>query len=474
MIYFYPFGGEALIALNLIIALIAGAQTINLALLYRQFGRQKLLEAGLELVVMLYLLALLAAVTKVQYHALSGLLVPSRWGVVRMGLFVPGCVLALVLARQEKIPWPLLVPVGQLLSLPPMEALLGAGFPWAFFLSLAFWAMRTGHLIALRYWEFQHTLTRASVKEAIDKLHAGLMFCTPDGRILLENHRMIRLKTLLMGVPISDGQEFFQRLEEGRVVTGSKNSDMGRLLTYRLPDGSVWGFTLRELELGRDRYALIYASDQTERWTAVYQLWDLDQELIRTNRELTAMLRDLESICRTEELVLTRRRVHDALGQRISLLIRSLREGNPPDEELLTAFANGLPQELHEAEMISPRQFLDTLVRNFAAVGVVVDIRGTMPGSRRVATAFAEICREAISNGVRHGYASRVDIRFTETDRLWRLTVWDDGPGLADKIVEGSGLKDMRRKAREVGGVLAVTPVKEFRLEAVVPKGGQE
>lgn len=55
-----------------------------------------------------------------------------------------------------------------------------------------------------------------------------------------------------------------------------------------------------------------------------------------------------------EELLRGKGRVHDVLGQRISLLLRALRENKQPDEALLSAFAEGLPRDFWEDEAPSP------------------------------------------------------------------------------------------------------------------------
>lgn len=68
------------------------------------------------------------------------------------------------------------------------------------------------------------------------------------------------------------------------------------------------------------------------------------------------------------------------------------------------------------------------------------------------------IYKEALHNVARHAHASHVQIGVRVEGKTLTLTVKDDGVGLvAGKVEVGSGLKNMQRRAREMGGALNVT-----------------
>jgi len=72
--------------------------------------------------------------------------------------------------------------------------------------------------------------------------------------------------------------------------------------------------------------------------------------------------------------------------------------------------------------------------------------------------ALLRIAREAITNGVRHGRATEVDLELSERDGL-RMAVRDNGAGFAPGGARrrGSfGLTSMRERAQELGGNLTV------------------
>ena len=65
--------------------------------------------------------------------------------------------------------------------------------------------------------------------------------------------------------------------------------------------------------------------------------------------------------------------------------------------------------------------------------------------------------RESLSNVIRHSQAHTAEVRlFSRTDRL-HLTVVDDGCGLPADATKGYGLRDMRDRARLLGGEVTIS-----------------
>jgi signal transduction histidine kinase len=66
------------------------------------------------------------------------------------------------------------------------------------------------------------------------------------------------------------------------------------------------------------------------------------------------------------------------------------------------------------------------------------------------------VLREALSNLARHSAADHGDIELLVDDHEVRLTVRDDGVGVASDVAE-SGLRNARRRATALGGTLELT-----------------
>ena len=68
------------------------------------------------------------------------------------------------------------------------------------------------------------------------------------------------------------------------------------------------------------------------------------------------------------------------------------------------------------------------------------------------------IAVEALTNAARHSGGRRCCLELT-TDHLLRLTVTDDGHGLAEDNGDGIGIRTMQERARELGGRLTIGAV---------------
>jgi signal transduction histidine kinase len=83
-----------------------------------------------------------------------------------------------------------------------------------------------------------------------------------------------------------------------------------------------------------------------------------------------------------------------------------------------------------------------------------------------------QILREALSNAARHAGPCEVDVRLTFAPDELELAVSDTGRGLGGREVDatGQGLRNMRERARRLGGRLAVdSGVQGTRITLSVP-----
>ncbi len=93
--------------------------------------------------------------------------------------------------------------------------------------------------------------------------------------------------------------------------------------------------------------------------------------------------------------------------------------------------------------------------------------------SSREATELFHICKEALSNSLRHGHASRVVVSLQPRANGWFLEIADDGAGFDPATVspESRGLQNLRTRARNLGARLQLNaaPGSGTRLSMVMP-----
>lgn len=300
-------------------------------------------------------------------------------------------------------------------------------------------------------------------------MHTGLLFFRPEGDILLCNRQMDGLARQVMGHSLQNGRVFQKLLEDGPLCKDCIRETLGNQQVFRLPDRSVWSFSVHEISMGCRTTVLLIANDVTQRWDAVLLLAQQNEALEQRGQELRSAIENLQTICEAEEIARSKGRVHDLLGQRISLLLRALRDNQQPNETLLMEFAHNLATALREDQTPDPAQRLNLLKEIFQSMKVYVEIRGALPEDQAVADSFAEIASECVTNAVRHGYATRIQFHFFQND-CWRMTVTDNGIPPVGPIREGGGIGGMRRRIQRLGGTLKLYIVPRFRIELSVPK----
>ena len=471
MAEFYRFPQWSLTALVMTVAVCIMLQTLAASYSIRRLtaGWARRMENGMECAVLAVLFLFAALLAQVQYGLYGGFLMPGGYSLVRQAVFLLAAVLGAAAAVGTELIWPFFVIGGAVVLLPLMEEVTGTAYPFFFLTALLYFLLRSIHICLLRRRELYTQLSSVSVKEAIDTLHTGLLFFRRSGELLLCNRSMEALARQMTGQPVQDGRLFQRLLECGPLCGGCAREVLGGQQVFRLPDSSVWSFSAHELPMGRRTMLLLTADDVTEHWDAVTFLARQNQALEQRGQELRSTIAHLQAICEAEEIARSKARVHDLLGQRISLLLRALRDDRQIDETLLLDFARSLPTALREDRTPSPAHRLEMLRETFQGMEVSVEFQGALPEEGAVADSFAEIAVECVTNAVRHGYATRIQFHFFQND-CWRMTVTDNGISPAGPIREGGGIGGMRRRMARLGGSMELYTSPRFRIELSVPK----
>ena len=321
---------------------------------------------------------------------------------------------------------------------------------WSFLAVLAILLAR-GIVISLRrYREIKTSISALSIKNAIDSLRTGVLFCEPDGHILLANAQMQRLMMTITSKVYRNGSAFWALLE----------AEPLRIL----PDGAAWKFTRTELHIKRKKYIQLTAADITERWELTAQLQQQNEQLQQRGEELKNTIANLHTLSRERETQKAKMRAHDILGHRMTLLLRTVRNEQALDYDSLRALSQSLLEEL-KRRAPEQRDFLESLRREFTRVGVEIRLEGILPEN----PLFAEIIREGVTNAVRHGFATQVFVHIEAS----RLRITDNGAAPPDQITEGGGLGNIREQAEACGGALRVTAQPHLALEIILPGGGE-
>jgi signal transduction histidine kinase len=212
------------------------------------------------------------------------------------------------------------------------------------------------------------------------------------------------------------------------------------------------------------------------------------------NRQLTVEMSDCFRLLsarserlREEERTRLSRELHDQLGQALTSLSMDLRwlegrmermgnHGMNPLIDRLVEMEEQVGQMLEGVQSIAADLRPDALDRlglqdalaqeakrfqEKSGISVTVDAEG-VPAAvpPAVATAAYRIFQEAMTNVARHADATKVVVQCAADDSMLRLTVADNGKGMAPEVERGKqaiGLLGMRERAELCGGTFRVS-----------------
>lgn len=118
---------------------------------------------------------------------------------------------------------------------------------------------------------------------------------------------------------------------------------------------------------------------------------------------------------------------------------------------------------------------IKSLIRKFGSLGVQIDLDAGGPGIDRkeeqeLLADIYGICREVLTNSVRHGKAENISIILRAVDGVYRISILDDGCG-CKKINKGFGLLGIEERVKKLNGRLLFGSdgVKGFYFHMEIP-----
>lgn len=233
---------------------------------------------------------------------------------------------------------------------------------------------------------------------------------------------------------------------------------------------SIWGWQRQQREM--------FFRLDTE-GTKQYELEILKEDLLAANVQVAKM-------AELSERSRIAREIHDLAGHEIVAAYMSLQTAeqlwtSDPEQagELFKAalqrLERGITQIRTAVHNLSPLaeyglESLEKLCHNYTFCPVAFQVYGDSSKVALHLWGILEPClKEALTNIIRHTKAQKVVVNLDITPRLVRLCVENDGVGENASSGEGLGLRNLRQRARAIGGNISTDTTKGFRLICVLP-----
>jgi signal transduction histidine kinase len=240
---------------------------------------------------------------------------------------------------------------------------------------------------------------------------------------------------------------------------------------YFVPFSNLTLMTALGIALAQ-RGAQMYLDAEAANLTLAARIATKEQELVASAAALRAQ--EAETAIQTERARIMRD-MHDGMGGQLLTLLMQARDPDAKREEMEETVETAIADlrllidsldSVGDSLDIALAMFRERLAPRLQAAKVALDWpRSTTTIAREFTPgqilSIYRILQEAISNALRHGKPSLISVRQTLDAEFISLSLSDNGQGMVDNVSAGRGLTNMRRRAGELGGSLAVEAGKD-------------
>lgn len=292
----------------------------------------------------------------------------------------------------------------------------------------------------------KESLSILSVKNAIDLSDNGIMFLNDKGNIILIN---VVMKDILKEYNINDN--YIDNLKE-KEIKEIHNEHILKCLNR------VW-----QLKINNNKE--IIALDITDIYKIQEKTRNQNIEIEENNKKILKTLNNIEEVEKEKKLIKIKNEFHDILGHRLSLFGEYLKQDNINKEEIKFMLDNLFEQF---TTLKSPEENLKKLIEVYKVFNINISIIGKLPKNKEVGETFFEIIREAVTNAIIHANSKNIKVVITNSLEKIEMLITNDGIKPNNFINENEGIKGMRRKLKEIGGILIIENEDNFILKIII------
>lgn len=292
----------------------------------------------------------------------------------------------------------------------------------------------------------KESLSILSVKNAIDLSDNGIMFLNDKGNIILIN---VVMKDILKEYNINDN--YIDNFKEKEI----KEIHSEHILKCL---NRVW-----QLKINNNKE--IIALDITDIYKIQEKTRNQNIEIEENNKKILKTLNNIEEVEKEKKLIKIKNEFHDILGHRLSLFGEYLKQDNINKEEIKFMLDNLFEQF---TTLKSPEENLKKLIEVYKVFNINISIIGKLPKNKEVGETFFEIIREAVTNAIIHANSKNIKVVITNSLEKIEMLITNDGIKPNNFINENEGIKGMRRKLKEIGGILIIENEDNFILKIII------
>ena len=334
--------------------------------------------------------------------------------------------------------------------------------PWIFSFGIELIMLVTVIVRARIIYKYRkERITKSSIKEAMDKLPAGICILRDEESVILTNLKMKEYINKFIGNNLSDGKEFWNYIKN----VGKKRGDR-----YILKNDEMYiSFKKDELLVYDKCYDEIKAFDVTEQARLMKKLEEKNAKLRDVQYRMKAYQVRAADMFMDQELLDARVAVHDGLGA-LLLQSRSYLDGHMDDEEELLKslkYTNGFL--LSESEAVpEERDHFKEGLRMAEGIGIKVVIECEEALHKDIRNLVGQAIGECAANTVKHAGGDEIQVKIESIDKTFVIEITNNGEPPEEDIKETGGLLSLRHMTENLGGDMTIYSEPTFKIKIIL------
>ena len=317
-------------------------------------------------------------------------------------------------------------------------------------------------------WQ-RSNITGMSVKEAFDRLPAGLAYYTESGIPVMVNETMQEISRSVLGAGITDARAFWEKIKNCDPEDISQDDDS---TIVRMGDGRIFNIKRRAMTISGAKVYELIAADISREYELTHELEEKRDKARVLNTRLKALMETIEYVSMNRELLKLKTALHDNIGQSILIAKRYLYSPDSVDRKRMLEFWQDNARHLMNDEPEEWELPYYVISKEADLMGIKLNIIGELPRERELIPVIDAAVSAQVSNTLKHTNGTQVTIAVSDAGDSYRLSLKNDGEVPKGEIEPHGGLKNLNSEVAAAGGSMEIVYSPDFALEITLPKGG--
>jgi len=311
----------------------------------------------------------------------------------------------------------------------------------------------------------RENLSAMSIKEAFDRLPAGLMYYSRGGVPIMINETMQGISYDLFGKWVYNAEAYWKEIK--RSCREDEISDDKAIVESS--EGKAYSFSRNLLHIKNVDVYELTAVDISDEYKLSRELAVSQERARGLNIRLKTLMGTIEYVTMNRELLNLKTSLHDNIGQCILIAKRYLYSPESIDKQRMLDFWR---DNIHHLTNDEPEEWelpYYVISKEADRLGISLNIIGELPSESGLIPVVDAAISVHIGNTLKHADGTEATVAVKKKAEGYVISFTNNGRQPEEEIKEKGGLKNLRSQVESVGGKMEIISAPEFEMRITLP-----